>query len=323
METRTRCLQIFCMACAFAVAADGAGKQPAGWFDVTQSVAATPSPQPLVLHQFRASSHGLYFGFASGPHAVNGFVLHTDIAGTKLGVVTIPPELEVHDLDVDPSGRLSALAISAAQPHLLTYNPSGALESDSPLAQPIQAICQGGGSLRGVMLGETGATLSNLSDPGQESVRISLSQPRRVPILLCTAAGGAVLVERTGAVVHLVNPQGGVVFNSPQIPEMGWLTSIRAGQLSARNVAFSTAAVSPEGDVFVTLGHFKLAEGAVVLRLDAQGSLVSAFRCLLPQFPGLVESNNPQGFMTVEKMGVAGPWLFLVSGDGKVAFYSR
>src|SRR5260370_13454882 len=102
---------------------------------------------------------------------------------------------------------------------------------------------------------------------------------------------------------------------------MSWMRNVDGRRSNAHNVVFSSAALRPEGGVYVPLGHFTLAEGAPVLLIDTSGKVVETIRLMLPRFPSLVEAENPLGFMSSGEIGVAGSQLFLASGDGKVAFY--
>ena len=290
-------------------------KQPAGVFDLAKSLPPGVGSQ-VVMQRFRANERGLYFYLTSSPRMAGGLILETDLKGNVQRTVALRSHLDVLDFDAEASGALAVLALDGG-PRLLTYDADGQPAGSLP-APNVRGVCKAGGAALGASMAADGAALVGLAGGPHASVPVLLQDGRRRPILLCDPAGRAVWIERSTALIHVIEPAGDVV-RSPQAPEMIWPRS------AGRDVVFSSAALCPEGGVYIALGHSKLAEGAVVLHVDLRGNVVETIRLALPRSPEFADAENPDWFMPPGEIGAAGPWLFLTSGDGrgKVAYYQR
>lgn len=200
---------------------------------------------------------------------------------------------------------------------VLVYDPSGALQETIPTDRRLAGLCRAGEKLVGMSFGPPEVEV--LNGP-RRVMSIDLSQPTRRPMMACLPDGRVALVERTAGVVHVVDPALGSV--SSFTPDMSRWANRKSGPLGSP-VIFSSVAASSDGKLLVTLGHYRLPDGAPVLGFDANGRLTDTWRCYLPAFESQKNPQNPEGYMAPSKVAVNGSLLVLASISGKIAYYSR
>jgi hypothetical protein len=77
----------------------------------------------------------------------------------------------------------------------------------------------------------------------------------------------------------------------------------------------TSAASRGDGYAYLSLSGIRLAEGALILKIDQTGAVIQSFRCSLPARPG-------NGFMTPALINVNGDDLYILDRKGAVAQYN-
>jgi hypothetical protein len=241
--------------------------------------------------------------------------VRTNGAGLVEQVIKLPEEAFIEDFAVDAAGAVYVELTRAGRngkTDLMVYTPSGAL------VQTVSApagLCPTASAMLGVTDSNGRLTLAPLGSESRPLAQVSLRRPDPV-ITLALPDGRVAIVEKTAAVVHLVDLQRGTeVPVMPRVPEMQWLATLAPGDY-ARNVAFGDAVAGPDGRIFLLLGHYKSAEGAAVVSFHMNGNLFETIRYRVPRVSENAEFMVPS-YLTV----YGGDTMVMVSGDGKVAEY--
>jgi hypothetical protein len=281
----------------------------------------------LTVHAFRAGRTGLYFLVSTSSSNLLGAasIFQTDHQGVYQATVHLAATAEVIDFDVDDTGLISMLVVdktlSLNGAVLLSYNPDGTLSHTKALAAPASALVITNGTPAILNRGTTGAEILRLNDTSKR-MTIPLQRSTAPVQMIALPDQRVLLAERRSAILYFLDfDRGSIVAYAPRVPEMAWLASLPPGN-TIGNIAFSSIATTPIGQVVVLLGHYRLSEGAPLLYFHMNGNLVETIRCKLPQFADERSANNPGGEMIPLFVGGgSASSVTLVSASGKVAVY--
>ena len=299
-------------------------KAPTSYFDIRGSLPESWNAAKASVHHFKAGPDGLYFCISSGPNTLNSIILKTGWSGNRQRVFTPPQDQTLMDFDVDGHGDLYVLMNEHRRSSLLVYGADGRLQSTVPIGHFANGLSLANGKPVVLLPDRSGSQIEVLDPSGPRDIGIAIQASPR-PAMTSLPDGRIVLADKAQGTVYLVNVASGTTasFTSE-------LTSAKFGggppspaQTAINRLALSSAASSPEGDIYLIAGGYRMAEGAALSRFNSQGTLIEPFRCALPTFEDMKNPDNPQGFMLPNSVGVHGNSLFLVSPQGKVAAYAR
>ncbi|MGO4880574.1 MAG: hypothetical protein ACLP59_07110 [Bryobacteraceae bacterium] len=241
--------------------------------------------------------------------------MRTNGAGRVEKVIKLPEEAFIDDFAVDAEGAVYAeLTRPGTHGHtdLMVYAPDGTLVQTAPAPA---GLCPTASAMLGVTDSSGRLAFAPLGSESRPLAQVTLRRLDPV-ITLALPDGRVAVVEKTAAVVHLVDLQRGTEAPvMPRVPEMQWLATLAPGD-HMRNVAFGDGVASPDGRIFLLLGHYKSAEGAAVVSFHMNGNLFETIRYRVPRLSEGAEFMVPS-YLTV----YSGDTMVMVSGDGKVAEY--
>jgi hypothetical protein len=278
----------------------------------------------VTVRQFRVGSNGVYYCVSPGPAAKNSVILKTDWNGKRIALVSLPADKPVLDFDVDEQGAIYVLLDDFSRSSLALYTSAGILQSTTPIGHFASGITlvKGHPVLTKPDSGSTHLevlTAQGTSDAATVPVRNS---PR--PALATLPDGRVLLGERSSGIIYLVDTSSRQVTSlTAGTGAVGGLSSPNTTTPRLGILSFGGAATSPEGDIYVISGRYKLAEGAPITRLNPQGTIIEQIHCLLPTFDAMKNVQNPQGYMSPFRVRVSKDSIILVSLAGQIAGYAR
>lgn len=295
--------------------------KPLRQLDLATCLSGTASP---VTHAFAVTPSGLYF-LVSPPADPSQYVVMADLSGRCRQTITLPERVSPHSLTVDSGGQISVLKTRSAQKvEKLILNSTGSITSRVVLAKPAFQIFPAGTEFIGATLngevnvyGEGGVTTKNLFSAG--------SAANGVASMYLTAVSGhlLLLVDGHTGQGQLIDSASGTVRSVDVAPQD--VTAARTAYSAAdQSKATVITSVASQGDgyVYLCLSGIRLAEGALILKIDQNGSVIQRFRCTLPTRPQYVVSGNPGGYMAPALIKVNAGQLYILDRKGAVAQYT-
>ena len=315
------CLTLF--GCSRSGATPGL-KNPTSYFDIRGSLPDNLRGSKVEIHEFRAGPDGLYFCISPSPNTRNSIILETGWSGNRQNVFVPPQDQEVSDFDVGEHGNLYVLMNGSRKSSLLLYAPDGRLQSTLPISHFANGLSVTNGKPVVLLPDRSGTRLEVLDSSGPRDVSIALIRTSPKPAMTSLPDGRIVLADKAQGNVYLVDITSGNTSSfrsTPTSPASGGESS--SPMQAIHTLSLTSAASTPEGDIYLIAGSYRMAEGAPLSRFDSHGTLIEPFRCALPTFEDMKSPHNPEGYMLPTSIGVYGNSLFLVSPQGMIAAYSR
>ncbi len=288
---------------------------PAGTFHLRDALPAGYEGSSVTIHQFQAASSGLYFLVSKGFNfAAGGHIVKTDFSGKRLLNISVGPG-QYRIFAVDDGGEVYvAMLDRGADRRIVVYGPGGGQQRTIPFRASARALCVDQGTP--VLLSRDGF-LSAVGDTARPTVGVG--QGRRVQ-LQRLPDGRLVVLKGVETEIVIVDPDRGVeksfTPDAPEIPE----ARKRYGERE-QGVILNSLAVAANGEIYVGVSGHRLAEGAPVLVLGANGGLHDRLRLMLPQTPASGDSTEPPQRMLPSFLGVADGKVFVADSAGLVARY--
>ncbi len=290
--------------------------QPSGSFNLNIAGQAVTD-----VKYFGAGRSKLYFVASKGPRSVNATLFVTGLLGEDGYAVSLPPD-EVRGLAVTEDESVTVL-LSGDQQDTLIFCKERKCGNATPVAGRWNAIKRlRNGALLGLSL-ENGAAQFRI-DNGRGGFRsVPISVVARRPLLVELAGGGLALVDRNTGVVHFLTADGLEAISpvKPTAPDLTWADSASPPPGKMVRVVFSGAAAAPDGTLLLRISHYRLGNGAPLLRLGTHGEVLGTERFFLPTDAALKDPDNPGGYEIPLLMDVSGNQLYFVTSSGKIIFY--
>ncbi len=322
--------------------------EPLGSFDIKSSLPPSYASDQIAVRAFTANNSGLYFLIKVNPEhppIAKTVILHTDSAGTREELITLPPtglgvygveRRYYYGINVDGSGNIYLSQSKRISRHeyensFVVYNPQGDSTNVTTM-EPNRTFCLNNGTIfyiDGVPVTQsTPVALKRLSMNQASSV----AQWEAYGPLLCSplTSSKLVVLGKIDCRIQLIDLSSG----SRKTVSLAPIPAINKGiagrdpdeigrhtertKFIARSVVVNDIATTGNGDIYLNvLGHH-VSRGAVIVKLDQDGNLSRSLRCKLPAFDELKTQDFPGGQMIPQFIGVSDTHLF-IQGDGKVA----
>ncbi len=295
-------------------------RTPVNSFDIANMVPTTFRVRNLHVQGFRVRLDRLYFCISGGPVPRPAAILTAQANGSLQGFLLPPADKEVADFDVDGRGIVHVLLEDGPHTTILTYGRNGQLRSSISLPTFASQLTLARGRQITLVPDRSAPHLEVVDADGTQQIPVSVPAHSMIDAL---PDGRVMVAERGSGMIHIVDPVSRHLssFTAGTPATVGGQpSSNRAPTLFA---AFSHATSSPDGDIYVIAGTYKMADGAPVSHFDSQGKLIEAIRCYLPTFDAARNPDNAEGYMLANMVGVGQNVLVLVSPAGHVATYTR
>lgn len=299
-------------------------KTPSTSFDIRSALPDDFQGTKVEVHEFRVGPNGLFFSISSSPNTLNSIILETGWDGKRRSVFVPPQDQEVSDFVVDTHGNLFVLMNGPHQSSLLLYGADGQPQSILPIAHFASGLSLTNDKPVVFLPDRSGPRLEVLDSNGPRDIALTLQPSSPKPALASLPDGRIVLADKVHGNVYLVDVASGNITSvgsglSPTTMGTGAASPAQA----IHTLALTSAAPTPEGDIYLIEGGYRMAEGVPLFRFNSQGTLVEPLRCALPTFEDMKEPDNPEGYMLPTSVGIHGNFLFLASPQGKIAVYPR
>lgn len=295
--------------------------KPLSQFDVSSFEGLTAGK--VSIREVRAGSKGVYILVCNNPVAIAARILFVSVPDSTLQrKIILPPTKEILGVDVDNVGNIYVLAAEGGNTDVLVYDQSGHLKTASPTTRFGVAITHVNGTPVVATRSEDIVELRTLRSVGETAIRLPVQARQRL-LLASLPNGKLAVIEKTGGVVHIVDPAKGIESSfSPPVSGAPRGRSDR-GRAALGNVVFSSVAATSSGSIYLTTGRYRLSTGAPLVISDAEGKPLESIRCSLPTFDTERSPGNPKGFMPASKIAIVGSFIVLASSTGKVGIYQR
>ncbi len=265
-----------------------------------------------VTHAMEVTPHGLWF-LISPPRTLNPpqALLLTDFDGTRKAFAPLPKQVEPHGLQVDSAGNVYAwkvfLSPNVSRSEIYQLSPQLELTRSTSVEEQIIGIVLnndrlmriGKSAITDVRSGET-AVPFDTSAFGYGSA--------------CTTSSGKAMFQMQGP-----QPQVTLVdFAAAQVRTM----RLEAPELGKGGRPFLDAALGSDEQIAVVASRQKAALGALVLRFNLDGELLTRTRYALPQRTEDAIADNPEGFLFPGLIRRYNNLLYLADRAGQVCRYA-
>lgn len=335
---------VLCCASVFAQTTE-----PLGSFDIKSSLPPNYAVDRIAVRAFAANNSGLYFLIDVNPQhppIAKMLILHTDSAGVRQKLILLPPTgLGLHgvekrqfgEIQVDSSGNvyLSQWKMSpdTLQNSFTVYNLNGNKTNVTALGpkESISTFCLNNDNLFYIdgtpVFRPTLASIRGLSTKQDSVAQWEAYGPLRIRSL---TSSKLVVLEMIDCRLQIIDLSSGdrTTVSLASIPSiMKGIAAQHPDEYGrhtektkhvARSVVVNDIVTTTNGDILLNVMGHHISQGAVIVRLDKDGSFLRSMHYKLPSFDELKTEEFPGGQMNTDCIGVSDTHLF-VQGDGKVA----
>jgi hypothetical protein len=266
------------------------------------------------VSDFAATSTGLYFLVNRDRMSESGSkIVQTDLQGTTQNVIAAPGGPN-HTIAADEWGNVAVyqgndrgqalLLFNARGVHVATLTPPGPVHSFAVRRHEVAWIAWDGSVMQ----------TAPASDP---RVLFRMEPTSAPPKLFWPGENKLLAVERVSAELVLFDAAARTAARARlAAPEISVAATWNRARQTGDGVGLTvSASAMHDGNVYLLLTPYRIAEGAPIVRFDEKGQLMQSLRCVLPM-------TRDRGALSPLAIGVHKGMLVIVSGDGAVAVYA-
>jgi hypothetical protein len=250
------------------------------------------SSGPPITHAFAVTSSGMYF-LISPPGVFSQYIVITDPAGRCRQTIPLPERVSPHFLAAGSDGEMSVLKRHNAQKvERLTLNSTGNITSRVVLSEPASQLVSAGTGFIGASL-TADVYLYNQHGQATKQLSPSVVSDGLDPLyLIAVSEPSFLLVNGKVGSAQLIDSESGLVRPISIAPqETAAARAVYSAADQSKAVVITSAASRGDAYAYLSLSGIRLAEGALILKIDQTGAVIQSFRCSLPARP-------ENGFMT-------------------------